>query len=127
MTIWGDTLQSQSTGIDGKPLSADGGTLYFGVVSGRYIYSLPTARLLDDTSSNAQIKSIAAVNRLVQKGVSDGYEVDSNCYIYLGSFETNSINVFFPDNLTASTFVRDPRIGWTDTFSVVSLESESGP
>jgi len=53
-------------------------TLYFGVVSGQYIYSVPTARLLDDTSSNAQIKSITAVNRLVQKGVSDGYDVDSN-------------------------------------------------
>ncbi|KAJ5664446.1 hypothetical protein N7507_005177 [Penicillium longicatenatum] len=123
VTIWGDTVQSQSTGIDGITLSADGETLYFGVVSGRYIYSVPTARLLDDTSSNAQMKSIAAVNRLVQKGVSDGYEVDSNGYIYVGSFETNSVNVFFPNNLTVSTLVRDPRIGWTDSFSVVSLES----
>jgi sugar lactone lactonase YvrE len=110
-------------GIDGITLSADGKTLYFGVVSGRYIYSVPTARLLDDTSSNAQMKSIAAVNRLVQKGVSDGYEVDSNDYIYVGSFETNSVNVFFPNNLTVSTLVRDPRIGWTDSFSVVNLES----
>ncbi|KAJ5658727.1 uncharacterized protein N7484_002376 [Penicillium longicatenatum] len=105
VTIWGDTVQSQSTGIDGITLSADGEMLYFGVVSGRYIYSVPTARLLDDTSSNAQMKSIAAVNRLVQKGVSDGYEVDSNGYIYVGSFETNSVNVFFPNNLTVSTLV----------------------
>ncbi|OJJ48214.1 hypothetical protein ASPZODRAFT_14362 [Penicilliopsis zonata CBS 506.65] len=123
VTIWGDTIQNQATGSDGITVSADGETLYFGVVSGRYIYSVPTARLLDSSSTNAQMRSLAAVNRLVQKGVSDGYEVDSNGYIYLGSFEANAINIFFPDNLTVSTFVRDPRIGWTDTLSVVSLPS----
>ncbi|KAJ5629835.1 hypothetical protein N7528_003492 [Penicillium herquei] len=123
VTIWGDTVQTQSTGADGITVSADGEELYFGVVSGRYIYSIPTVRLRDHTSTNAAMKATAAVNRLVQKGVSDGYEVDSNGYIYAGSFESNAINVFFPDNLTVSTFVRDPRIGWTDTLSVVSLSS----
>ncbi|KAJ5713101.1 uncharacterized protein N7483_010282 [Penicillium malachiteum] len=123
LTIWADSVQTQLTGVDGITVSADGETLYFGVVSGRYIYSVPTVRLRDHTSTNAAMKATAAVNRLVQKGVSDGYEVDSNGYIYLGSFESNAINVFFPDNLTVSTFVRDPRIGWMDTLSAVKLSS----
>lgn len=55
---------------------------------------------------------------LTQKGVSDGLESDSNDLFYAGSFETNSIVTFNPANGTVQTFVRDPRIAWTDTTSV---------
>lgn len=55
---------------------------------------------------------------LGQKGVSDGLEIDSNGIAYAGSFETDSINIFNPQNGTVSVYVRDPRIDWTDTFSV---------
>jgi len=40
---------------------------------------------------------------------------DTNNYIYAGSFEQNAINVFNPANGSVSTYVRDPRIGWTDS------------
>lgn len=55
---------------------------------------------------------------MTEKGVSDGLESDSNNYVYTGGIETNSINIFNPSNGTVSTYARDPRIAWTDTFSV---------
>ncbi|PYH69967.1 MRJP-domain-containing protein [Aspergillus vadensis CBS 113365] len=117
--IWGDVVDV-STGTDGIALSADGETLYFGVVSGRDIYSVPTAVLRDD-SSEGRAKAVKSVTKIVQKGVSDGYETDSEGRIFVGSFESNAINVVYPGNDSVETFVRDPRMGWTDTMSVVSL------
>ncbi|KAL1986528.1 hypothetical protein VTN96DRAFT_6287 [Rasamsonia emersonii] len=124
LTIWGEPVYF-ALGSDGITLSADGETLYWTVVSGRYLYSVPTARLREHTSPTAQLLAAASVTRLTQKGVSDGLESDSNDYVYCGSFETNSINVYFPQNGTVATFVRDPRIEWTDTMSVVSLRNSS--
>lgn len=109
-----------STGTDGIALSADGETLYFGVVSGRDIYSVPTA-VLRDGSSAGRAKAVKSVTKIVQKGVSDGYETDSEGRIYVGSFESNAINVVYPGNGSVETFVRDPRMGWTDTMSIVTL------
>lgn len=40
---------------------------------------------------------------------------DTNNYIYAGSFEQNAINIYNPANGSVSTYVRDPRIGWTDS------------
>ncbi|EHA23972.1 hypothetical protein ASPNIDRAFT_39979 [Aspergillus niger ATCC 1015] len=117
--IWGDVVDV-STGTDGIALSADGETLYFGVVSGRDIYSIPTAVLRDDSAAG-RTKAVKSVSKIVQKGVSDGYETDSEGRIYVGSFESNAINVVYPGNASVETFVRDPRMGWTDTMSVVSL------
>ncbi|GLA67822.1 hypothetical protein AtubIFM55763_000071 [Aspergillus tubingensis] len=117
--IWGDVVDV-STGTDGIALSADGETLYFGVVSGRDIYSVPTA-VLRDISSEGRAKAVKSVTKIVQKGVSDGYETDSAGRIYVGSFESNAINVVYPGNGSVETFARDPRMGWTDTMSVVSF------
>ncbi|PWY90871.1 hypothetical protein BO70DRAFT_307213, partial [Aspergillus heteromorphus CBS 117.55] len=118
--IWGDVV-SVSIGTDGITVSADGETLYFGVVSGRNLHSIPTA-ILRDSSPAGQALALQSVTTLTQKGVSDGYEVDSLGRIYVGSFESNAINVFYPGNSSVQTFVRDPRIGWTDSMSVVTLK-----
>jgi sugar lactone lactonase YvrE len=134
LSIWGETvytypspgsISSFQVGTDGITLSADGETLYWTAVTNRYLYSVPTARLRDHTSPTAQILSAAATTRLTQKGVGDGLESDSNGYVYGGSFETNAINVYFPGNGTVATFVRDPRLDWTDTMSVVTLGDSS--
>lgn len=127
VSVWGEPVYANPGngmpitpllfGADGITLSADGETLYWSPVSSRYLYSVPTARLRD-RSLTSEIMSAAAVTRLTQKGVSDGFESDSNDLIYMGSVETNAINVFYPSNGTVATFVRDPRIDWTDTMSV---------
>jgi hypothetical protein len=53
----------------------------------------------------------------VQSDVTD-LGTDSNEIVYAGSTATNSIVTFNPDDGTVETFVRDPRIDWTDTMSV---------
>ena len=125
--IWGEVVYSlagkeittRTFGADGIALSADGETLYWSVVGGHYLYSVPTARLRD-RSVTSQVMAEASVVNHLQKGVSDGLETDSNGLIYVGNLEDNSIEVFNPANGTISVFARDPRMGWIDTFSVAT-------
>ena len=129
LSIWGQTIYFNSgpqsmipitrfeVGSDGIAISADGETLYWSPVASRYLYSIPTARLRD-RSQFSELLAQAAISNLGQKGVSDGLESDSNGIVYAGSFEQNAIVTYTPDNGTVQTYVRDPRIDWTDTMSV---------
>ncbi|KAI0438836.1 major royal jelly protein-domain-containing protein [Xylaria telfairii] len=112
-------LTTNPTGSDGIALSADGETLYFGPFASRYMYSLPTTRLRDRSSTSELLAQQSVVNH-GQKGASDGFETDSNNLIYVGNNELNSINIFNPANGTTYPFVRDPRINWVDTMSVAT-------
>lgn len=126
VSVWGEPVYNNpgngvpisrlAFGADGITLSNDGETLYFSVVSGRHLYAVPTSRLRDRGASS-ELFAQASVMDLGQKGVSDGLESDSNGIVYGGSVETDSIVIFNPQNGTVSTYVRDPRIQWTDTFS----------
>jgi len=82
------------------------------VTGSRYLYSIPTARLRD-RSADSEVLAEAAVTNHGQKGATDGLMQDTNNYIYAGSFENNAINIYNPANGTVTTYVRDPRIGWT--------------
>ncbi|KAL9127795.1 MAG: hypothetical protein Q9217_003401 [Psora testacea] len=126
--IWGEAAYSlpngsngrisqATSGSDGIALSSDGATLYWSVVSGRTLYSIPTTRLLD-RGQTSELMATQAVVSHGQKGVSDGIEADSNGLIYVGNIEDNAINIFYPNNGTVSVFVRDPRIGWPDSLAV---------
>ena len=97
-------------------MSADGEDLFFGGVGKRYLYSVPTFRLRDNGPFSEALAQAAVVSR-GQKGVSDGYETDTNGYIYHGNAEQNAISFFNPANGTDALFVRDPRLNWVDTVS----------
>lgn len=126
--VWGKPLYGNmpglpagflTFGVDGIALSADANTLYFGGVGTRYMYSVPTERLRDH-SATSEVLAQAAVNSVTQKGVSDGFETDTNGFIYHGNMEDNAIAFFNPANGTDQNFVRDPRISWADTMSVAT-------
>jgi len=68
-------------GSDGIALSADGATIYWKTVAGRYLYSIPTARLRDD-GPYSEILAEESVVQHTQTGVTDGMETDTNGYIY---------------------------------------------
>ncbi|KAL1594163.1 hypothetical protein SLS59_008998 [Nothophoma quercina] len=112
-------LTTVPLGSDGIALSADGEDLYFGPVGGRGLYSVPTKRLRD-RSQSSELLAQGAVQNHGQRGVSDGFETDTNGFIYAGNMEQNQLSFFNPANGTVSTFVRDPRISWIDTMSVAS-------
>ncbi|PSK46373.1 Pentatricopeptide repeat-containing protein 2, mitochondrial [Elsinoe australis] len=106
-------------GADGIALGADGKDLYFGGVGNRYLYSISTERLRDN-GPLSEIQAQAAVVSRSQKGVADGFETDTNGFIYHGNLEFNAISFFNPANGTDQVFVRDPRLNWVDTFSVAT-------
>lgn len=101
---------------DGIALSADGEDLYFGGVGKRYLYSIPTAKLRDNGPFSEVLAQSSVVTR-GEKGVSDGFETDTNGFIYHGNVEQNAVSFFNPANGTDTLFVRDPRINWVDTMS----------
>ena len=103
-------------GSDGIALSADGATLYWKSVSGRNLYSIPTARLRDH-SLTSELLAQGSINNHGQTGITDGMETDTNDFIYHGNLEQNAISFFNPANGSDSLFVRDPRINWVDTMS----------
>ncbi|MCJ1397112.1 hypothetical protein MMC11_000304 [Xylographa trunciseda] len=127
-SIWGEPSYAISNGVlaygstasgsDGIALSADGSTLFWTAVGSAYLHSIPTALLRAHDSPFAELLAQAGIMSHGQKGTSDGLETDSNGLIYAGNFGQNAIDVFNPANGTATVFVRDPRIGWTDSFSV---------
>lgn len=108
-----------TVGADGIALSADGATLFWGQVAGRRLHSIPTARLRD-RSPGSEVLAQASVAERGEKGVSDGYESDSNGLVYVGNVEQNAVNWYNPANGTTGVFVRDPRINWVDTCELSS-------
>lgn len=108
-------LRTIPLGSDGIALSADGKDLFFGPVGGRNLYSVPTALLRDHSSPSSELRAQAAVQNLGQRGTSDGFETDSNGFVYAGNMEQNAIVLYNPANASLSLFLRDPRISWVDT------------
>lgn len=103
-------------GTDGIALSADGETLFWKVVAGRYLFSIPTARLRDN-SLHSEVLAQGAIQNHGQTGVSDGLETDTNNFIYHMNAEQNAISFFNPRNGSDALFVRDARLDWIDTFA----------
>jgi sugar lactone lactonase YvrE len=109
------TLPLPTTGI---ALSADGERIYWKSVANRYLFSIPTERLRD-RSATSEVLAQSAINNHGQSGVSDGMETDTNGFIYHGNMEQNAVSIFNPANGTVNTFVRDPRLNWVDTVSLM--------
>ncbi|PIA89515.1 hypothetical protein CB0940_07060 [Cercospora beticola] len=104
-------------GADGIALSADGKTLFWKLVAGRNMYSIPTERLRDRSNTSEWLAQ-ASIQNWGETGVTDGMETDTNNLIYHGHAEANAVAVFNPANASHEVFVRDPRINWPDTLSV---------
>ena len=128
--VWGDPVyylpngpnqpySYDPTGADGLGFTDFGDTLFWTNTGSRYLYSIPTSALRDQGPSS-EVLAQASVTNHGQKGCSDGLMQDTNNYIYASSFEDNAINVYNPKNGSVSTYVRDPRIGWTDSMWVSS-------
>ncbi|KAK5731609.1 hypothetical protein LTR17_011201 [Elasticomyces elasticus] len=114
-----------SFGADGIALSADGETLYWKAVGGRYLYSIPTARLRDN-GPTSELLAQSSISNHGETGQTDGMETDTNNFIYHGNMEQNAISFFNPANGTDQLFVRDPLINWVRMFkNIEPLESSA--
>lgn len=106
-------------GADGIAISPDFNTLYFSVIGGRFLYSVPTAALRD-RGTGYQARAQAQVKNLGEKGISDGLETDSNGIVYAGNVEQDAISMYNPGTTYATIFVRDPRINWVSPGRVMT-------
>jgi sugar lactone lactonase YvrE len=97
---------------DGIALSNDGATLYFQALTGRTLYSIPTAKLTPDTPQ-AEIE--AAVSEVGKTHVADGLWLSSRDTLWLTSPTDNAVTRW--TGSAAEVVVRDDRLRWPDTFS----------
>ncbi|KAJ9657772.1 hypothetical protein H2198_004079 [Neophaeococcomyces mojaviensis] len=108
----GEPFTFDPTGADGIGLLDGGDTIVWSVTGGRRLYSISNQYLLN-RSPNSEVEAQANVRSLGEKGQTDGLMQDTNQYIYAGNAEQNAINIYNARNSSVSTYIRDPRIGWT--------------
>ena len=97
---------------DGIALSNDGQTLYWQALTGRTLYSIPTAKLAAGTPE----KDIeAAVQKAGTTNVADGLWMSKAGQLYITSPGTNSVNLFHDGK--SEPVVTDKRLRWPDTMS----------
>lgn len=97
---------------DGIALSNDGATLYWQALTGRTLYSVPTAKLTPGTPPS---EVTAAVKTVGKTTVADGLWMSSAGELYVTSPQDNSVKRWTGKALT--TVVTDPRLRWPDTMS----------
>jgi len=116
----GQPIGWQQEGLDGIQLSLDGSTMYYSPLTSKTLYSVPTANLLDPpTNPLAEIWAHANVSSKGQRGGdANGFEGDTNGFIYQLMPTENAIYYFDPSDGQTHTFVRDPRILWPDSASI---------
>ncbi|MBH03894.1 MAG: gluconolaconase [Xanthomonadales bacterium] len=112
------TPRVPSIPADGIALSPDGTTLYYSALSGRTLYSVPTAGLRDrDLPDEALEEQVEAIG---EKGASDGLLMDAAGRLYATDYEHNAVHVLEPAERDSewSTLAYDPRLLWPDTLSI---------
>ena len=97
---------------DGIAISKDGQTLYWQALTGKTLYSIPTAKLTRGTSAADQE---AAVKTEGTVEVADGYWISKAGAFYMTSPGDNSVKQWSGGAL--HTVLADKRLRWPDTFS----------
>ncbi|KAF2760598.1 hypothetical protein EJ05DRAFT_290447 [Pseudovirgaria hyperparasitica] len=108
-------------GLDGIQISPCGRRLYYSPLTSPYLYSVPTANLLVPPEDDPLVELMAAGNVSThgqRGGFANGFEGDSQGWVYQLMPEQNAIYYFDPADLQVHTFVRDPRIIWPDSAAV---------
>jgi sugar lactone lactonase YvrE len=103
---------------DGIALSPDGKWLYYHALTGRTLYRVPTAALLDESLGTDDLGR--AVEPLGRTGNTDGMEYDRDGRIFLSQLEQNAFARFVPagNGNRIELLVQSPELAWPDTFAV---------
>ncbi len=99
---------------DGIALDASGSYLYYHALTGKNLYRIATADLLDKGLSREALGE--KVELLAETGGVDGMLFGMDDWLYLTTIETNSISRYGSDG-TVETVVRDARLSWPDAIS----------
>ena len=99
---------------DGIALDAEGRYLYWQALTGRTLYRLPVASLIDESILPARLAS--DVEKLGTTNVADGYWMDKVGNLYITSPEDDALKVRRPDG-RMETLVQDKRLRWPDSLA----------
>ena len=99
-------------GADGIAISNDGATLYWQALTGRTLYSVPTAKLTRDTPAADQEAAVKAEGAVQ---VADGYWISRAGAFFMTSPTDNSVRQWQGGALR--TVLSDKRLRWPDTFA----------
>ena len=102
--------------VDGVTLSADSSRLYWAPLSGRGLYSAPTALLADPGVPAADLK--AAVRDEGEVGVADGMATAPDGALYFTDLERHAVVRRAPDG-TLTMIAHDPRLISPDSLALV--------
>jgi sugar lactone lactonase YvrE len=98
---------------DGIALSRDGRHLYWQALTGKTLYRIETAALIDESPSDDALGE--RVERVGENGVSDGLWIDEDGRMYISALEEDAIKV--REDGDVRTLLTDKRLRWPDTFS----------
>lgn len=112
MTLAG--LFTINPGVDGLALSRDGETLYYGSVSGDFLYSIPTRHLKYGKANDKILASF--VDPVGRKTMTDGMSTDDSGGIYLTDIEHSAI-VKMDSEGNRQTLLKSELLRWPDGLS----------
>lgn len=110
------TTKPVTIGADGIAISADGSRLYYCPLISRWLYSVSTDALVDQTVDESVV-ALTVIDEGDKGGGADGLESDALGNIYATNYEHNAILRRAPGQ-PWETVVHDPRLLWPDTLSV---------
>lgn len=110
--VWKD--MPMRTGADGIALSPDKKTLYWCPLTGRKLYSIDTALLMNFDTPDADLE--AAVKLVGDKGTNtDGMVADSKGRVWYTMLEGMGMGYYDPATDSMTEFINDKRMVWVDT------------
>ena len=98
-------------GVDSVALSDDSSRLFYSPLTGRHLWSLPTAALADFSKNDAALAKL--VRDEGEKVMTDGIAMDNQDRLYLTDAEHHQILRRWPDG-HLDVVLRDPRLVWPD-------------
>ncbi len=109
----GGTPQIQADGI---AYDKTGGWLYYHALTGRTLYRVKAADLIDAKITAQQWDK--KVENVATTPSPDGMLEAANGSVYLTAIETDGIVHFDPKSKQTATIIEDPRLQWPDTLSL---------
>lgn len=112
------TLGGNPAKIGINPITVDPTNtwVYFAPMTASAMYRIPTAALLDESLSDAELE--AQVERYGDKPISDGSTVDTGGNVYITAMTDNALGVTKPDGTYEVLFQSDDELPWPDGFSI---------
>jgi len=100
---------------DGIAIDPERTYVYYKALTGRTLYRVPIAALLDESLSSAAVGD--RVERVAVTEPTDGLEFDAQGNLYMTALEANAIKVLRPDG-RFEVFATAPEFLWPDTITM---------